>query len=476
VRFDCTHGVDHRRDLKAATTTQTQHIQFMNRRTFILKSSVIATSSALFITGCGNQSDTSVSILKNQYKKQNLVASNTSYGAPYVIPDFVNAWGIATRPAGAGGHFWITAGGTSWQFVGDVRESTDPKLRTLFQDDLKAVTIPGADSLTTNASVGKTTGTLFNGAPLESANFRVSTQTVDVNGQTVQMDGASRFIFVTDSGKVSAWTDRAKDGTTVRRDGPTVEVFDGTSDGMAFFGVAIDPRAWDRLWLADFGISPQIRTLNAQWQLVPTTGFINPFATGEVVNAANAALGRKAKPGDPVPFNVQVVGTRVFVAYCISQSQPAEGNTPADANAFYAAEEDALDAASEKTANYKPNKGKLVEYDLDGKFIRTIEDDMRLNAPWGITIAPQNFGKLSGAILVGNFGGAGLISAFDSTTGRFIDHLRDERDERIAIGGLWALTFGNGASLGDSNALYFAAGPKDEIDGVFGSLRTVDAT
>ena len=36
---------------------------------------------------------------------------------------------------------------------------------------------------------------------------------------------------------------------------------------------------------------------------------------------------------------------------------------------------------------------------------------------------------------------------------------------------LWALQFGNGEGLGDSNALYFAAGPKDEADGVFGSLR-----
>jgi uncharacterized protein (TIGR03118 family) len=445
----------------------------MNRRNFLLKSSVTAASSALILAGCKSDSDVVAPLLKNQYKKQNLVANNASYGAPYVFPDFVDAWGIATRPAGAGGHFWVTAGGKSWQFVGDVKSSSDTKLQTFFQDDLKEVTIPGADSLTNDKSIGKTTGTVFNGAPLEGANFRVNTQAVSVSGQTIQMDGSARFIFVTDSGKVSAWTDRAKDGSTVRHDGPTVEMFDGASEGMAFFGVAIDPRAWDRLWLADFGASPQIRTLNAQWQLVPTVGFVNPFATGDAINAANAALGKKAKPGDPVPFNIQVVGARVFVAYCISQSQPAEGTTPADPNAFYAAEEDALDTAAEKATNYKPNKGKLVEYDLDGKFIRTIEDDMRLNAPWGITVAPQNFGKLSGAILVGNFGGAGLIMAYDNVTGKFIDHLRDDRDERVAIEGLWALTFGNGASLGDSNALYFAAGPKNEVDGVFGSLRYV---
>ncbi len=440
----------------------------MDRRKFLWTGTTLASGVAALVSGCGS-SDADAP--KNQYKQQNLVANNASYGAPYVFADFVNAWGIATRPAGAGGHFWITAGGKSWQFVGDVKASSDAKLQNFFQDDLKEVSISGADSLSTDESIGKTTGTAFNGAALESDLFRVKTQTATVNGSTVEFDGSARFIFVTDSGKVSAWTDRAKDGSIVRRDGPTVEVFDGSAQGMAFFGVAIDPRTWDRLWLADFGATPQIRTLNAQWQLVTTVGFVNPFATGAAIDATNLFLGKAAKPGDPVPFNVQVVGDRVFVAYCISQSQPAEGATPADPNAFYAAEEDALDATAEKAANYKPNKGKLVEYDLNGKFIRTFEDDMRLNAPWGIAIAQQNFGKLSGAVLVGNFGGAGLISAYDNTTGKFIDHLRNERDERVAIEGLWALTFGNGASLGDTNALYFAAGPKDETEGVFGSLR-----
>jgi uncharacterized protein (TIGR03118 family) len=441
----------------------------MNRREFLWTSTALAGATVAFVSGCDSSDDSSA--LKNQYKQQNLVANNTTYGAPYVFPEFVDAWGIATRPAGVGGHFWITAGGKSWQFLGDVKASSDTKLRTFLQDDLKEVTIPGADSLTTDQSAGKTTGTVFNGAPLDSNLFRVKTQTANVDGTSIEFDGSARFIFVTDSGKVSAWTDRAKSGAIVRRDGPTAEVFDGSSDGMAFFGVEIDPRGWDKLWLADFGASPQIRTLNANWEVVPTKGFANPFATGEVIDRANSALSKNAKPGDPVPFNIQVIGNRVFVAYCISQSQPAEGTSPANPNAFYAAEEEALDAAAEKAAGYKPNKGKLVEFDLDGNFIRTIEDDMRLNAPWGVAIAPQNFGKLSGAILVGNFGGAGLIMAYDNATGKFIDHLRNEKDERVAIEGLWALAFGNGASLGDSNALYFAAGPKDEVDGVFGSLR-----
>lgn len=116
-------------------------------------------------------------------------------------------------------------------------------------------------------------------------------------------------------------------------------------------------------------------------------------------------------------------------------------------------------------------KGKLVEFTLAGGQVQIYDDEMCLNAPWGLAIAPANFGKLSGSLLVGNFGGAGRICAFDKSTGKYIDDLRDKADKPVAIAGLWALQFGNGESLGDSNALYFAAGPEDEVDGLFGSLR-----
>src|SRR5256885_10055102 len=84
---------------------------------------------------------------------------------------------------------------------------------------------------------------------------------------------------------------------------------------------------------ADFGDQPQIRTLDAQWQLTPTQGFVNPFASGPA---------GVARPGDPVPFNIQVVNDgsrdRVFVLYAMSQPDPE------DASAFFAGEADAMDA------------------------------------------------------------------------------------------------------------------------------------
>jgi uncharacterized protein (TIGR03118 family) len=428
-------------------------------------------ASTAALTAC-NQSDaptaaTPVLPIANRYGQTNLVASKDSYKALFTESDFVNAWGIAIRPKGAGGHFWVGAGGISWQYVGDVKASSTASLQSLFQDGLKKVTVAGADSRTDTTSLGKITGVVFNGAPLDGPNFPITGQTVGEGANAIGFDGSARFVFATDSGKVSGWTDRSSSGTIVRVDGAAQEKYDGAADGSAFFGVAIKSDTWDTMWLADFGKSPQIVTLNKTWAKVPTVGFANPFASGPAIAGV-----RRVLPGDPAPFNIQALGegaqARVFVAYAISQPDPDAG---APAGSFHAGEEDALDAPAEAASSNRPDKGKLAEFDLSGKLVRTYDDAKRLNAPWGLAIAPSSFGKLSGALLVGNFGGAGRICAFDMANGQYIDDLRGPDDLPVAIAGLWGLQFGNGESLGDSNALYFAAGPEDEKDGLFGSLR-----
>ena len=408
---------------------------------------------------------------RNSFRQTNLAASKASYGAAFTFTDMVDAWGIAIRPAGAGGHFWVTAGGKSYQFVGDVTASATPALRSLFQDGLAEMGVPGADALTSADSIGKTTGTAFNGAPINSNQFRVTQQTAVRGGDEVRFDGSARFAFVTDSGAISGWTDRAADGSTVRVNGPAQLMFSGADQGMSFFGVAFKTDTWDTMWTADFGIDPQIRQFDKNWQLVPTVGFANPFATGELRDAANPGAGYKAKPGEAVPLNIHVLNGRVFVMYCVSQVLRNDAGFIADAGQFFASEEDSLDAAAEEKAGGFPNRGKVVEYTMTGELVRVFDDLGRLNAPWGVAIAPANFGLHSNRLLVGNFGGAGKIAAFNQDTGRFIDFLRNPDGDVIALDGLWALMFGNGASLGDTNALYFAAGTEDEAAGLFGSLR-----
>ena len=408
-----------------------------------------ATAACLpLLHACGGGGDLNgntvvpVQALKNAYRQTNLAATTAAYGAQFTIPAMVDAWGIAIRPAGAGGHFWVLGGGSSWQFVGDVSASSDPKLHTLFQDGLAEVHLPGSDS-----------------------------QTATVGGAVITFDGSARFVFVTDSGHLSAWTDRAQSGSTVRVNGPAQLMYDGAALGMSMFGVAIKTDTWDTLWVADFGVTPQIRQFNKAWQLVPTQGFANPFATGDLLDAANPSQGNAARPGEPVPFNIQVLGSRVFVMYCISKVLRDANGFIVDASKTTPGEEDSLDAASEVKAGGFPNRGKVVEYSLNGSLVMVYDDGGRLNAPWGVALAPADFGLLSNALLVGNFGGAGKVAAFSATTGRFIDFMRNETGQVLGLDGTWALQFGNGASLGDTNALYFAAGTESEAGGLFGSLR-----
>jgi uncharacterized protein (TIGR03118 family) len=159
------------------------------------------------------------------------------------------------------------------------------------------------------------------------------------------------------------------------------------------------------------------------------------------------------------------------VMFCISQVLRDANGFISDASKTQPSAEDSLSAAAESRAGGSPNKGRVAEYSLQGDLVQVFEDAGRLNAPWGVAIAPADFGPLSNSLLVGNFGGAGKVAAFNQTTGRFMDFMRDEAGAPIALDGLWGLVFGNGVSLGDTNALYFAAGSEGEAAGVFGSLR-----
>jgi uncharacterized protein (TIGR03118 family) len=401
-------------------------------------------------------------------RQVNLAANSEAYKARFTMPEMVNAWGVAIRPKGAGGHFWVAAGQASYEFVGDVTASGDQKIRELHQDPLKAVTVPGTDTSTEATSIGKTTGVVFNGADINSDKFVVTNQPAQVDGRTVMVAGSARFIFATDSGRIAAWGERGPDGKVVRVNGPSQEVFNGDSQGMKFFGLAIKQGSFDTLWAADFGEQPQIRQFDKNWKMVPTQGFVNPFATGAPVDPVDPAKGKLAKPGDPAPWNITTVGDRVFVAYAISK---APDEPKAGGPAFDAGEEDSLNKEQEKATGGHPDKGKLAEFTSAGALIRVFDNDGRLNAPWGVAVAPASFGPMGGKVLVGNFGGAGRIAAFDDATGKFVDYLRDEQGAPIGIDGLWNILFGNGESLGDADTLYFAAGPADEKEALFGALR-----
>jgi len=380
----------------------------------------------------------------NTYTITNLVANKPKYKPTlHVDRTMINAWGLSNRPAGAGGHFWVTAKDTSIEYVGDVQTSSDAKLQTLFQDELKIVKLPvgGKDKFAT--------GTVFNDS---KDNFEIAQQ---VEGFEAFVHPA-KFLFASDGGLISAWTEHKKlDGSFVRP-GEAIVVVDASEDGAQFFGLAIS-HDYDRLYAANFGVNPDIQVFNGKFKDDDVT-FDMPFDDNK---------NGKVDPGEYAPFNIQALTTpggdhHVFVAYAKTQACPKAEIKKGTCK------RDELFAGEEDTS--KPGMGRLAEFTEDGKLVAVWDDGGHLSAPWGLSFAPAGFGALSGQLLVSNFGD-GTIAAFDPQTRRFTDVMRNAKGKPVVIDKIWGLMFGNGASLGDSTALYFAAGPNDEKDGIFGSLR-----
>jgi uncharacterized protein (TIGR03118 family) len=119
-----------------------------------------------------------------------------------------------------------------------------------------------------------------------------------------------------------------------------------------------------------------------------------------------------------------------------------------------------------------PGLGFVDQYSTAGTLIRRVASRGALNAPWGLAMAPADFGKASGDLLVGNFGDGRINILEPKKNGSFEvkGQLRGKGDQPITIDGLWGIGFGNGSGSGDTDDLYFAAGPDDEAHGLFGEI------
>ncbi len=378
----------------------------------------------------------------NVYTQKILVANRPGFEAGALIDHhLINPWGIALRPPGAGGHFWISNAGnaSTSTFVGDANGAP------LHQDGLKIVYLDGP-LISYEDGLANVTGQVYNAAsdfPNQPLEFPVSGPASDLSKETAVplgiITGSAKFVFVTTDGTINAW--RASTAASMNTAVIVKDYSDHGRDQIrslprlpAFTGVAMSVKAQadNRLYVADFQNST-IRVLDNRW--VDITERV-PFA-----RPANV-------PGSYSPFNIQCLDGRLYVAYA-----------ELDPNA----EEPATDVPAS-------GAGRLVAYDLDGKIVQEFTDSGSLNSPWGVAIAPKNFGPFGGALLVGNFGD-GTIAAFDLKTGAFRDFLRSDSGQPISLDGLWGLAFGNGVSLGDADSLYFAAGPNGEQDGIFGRVR-----
>jgi uncharacterized protein (TIGR03118 family) len=165
-------------------------------------------------------------------------------------------------------------------------------------------------------------------------------------------------------------------------------------------------------------------------------------------------------PRDYVPFNVQAIGNDIVVTY-------------------------ALHERGRMHETDGPGLGFVDIYSSTGRLLQRLEHGRWLNAPWGVALAPTDFGRFSHDLLIGQFAGggttesSGFIAAYDMATGRLDGLLEDSTGAPIAINGIWAISPGN-ASTGNYNAasapaaeLYFTAGPNGGAGGLVGYLTAV---
>ncbi len=151
------------------------------------------------------------------------------------------------------------------------------------------------------------------------------------------------------------------------------------------------------------------------------------------------------------PFNLKNIGGKLFVTYAM-QKLPDLHDDQAG-----------------------PGNGYIDVFAPDGTLLNRFASQGPLNSPWGMAVAPWNFGPFSRALLVGNFGD-GHINAYNLSTGSLLGHLTKPDGSDLVIDGLWGLDFQPLAAFSwfyqfVPPRLYFTAGINDEADGLFGFVR-----
>jgi len=323
--------------------------------------------------------------------------------------------------------------------AGGTQRTTDPLLVNPWG------IVAGATSPMWVANNHSETSTVYNGAgtklPLAphmppgaaAATFDVtgivnnsSTDFAVTNGVTT---APAAFIFDGEDGRIAGWAQTVDAANAIN-------VYTAT-DGANYKGLAIANNGTGNfLYAADFA-NGKIDEFNAAY-------------AKQTTSATSFAFTDPSLPAGYGPFNIQAITkagtTRLYVAY---------------------AKHDTSDPADEAAG---AGLGVVNVFDTNGGFVkRLVADGGKLNAPWGLTLAPSDFGTLSNALIVGNFGD-GKIHGYDIDSGRYIGELGDSTGAAFAVPGLWGLAFGNDAQNQPHATLFFAAGTNGEVNGRYGRI------
>ena len=230
----------------------------------------------------------------------------------------------------------------------------------------------------------------------------------------------AEFIFATSDGTISGWN-----GGSV-----AVKKIDRSPDA-SYLGIAAANSGSDFfLYVANFAQN-RIDVFDKNWNMVTNKPFVDPDI-----------------PAGYSPFNIEIISdSKLFVMYAKK------------------------DATGKREVG--PGNGYINVFSTGGILLKRFASKGKLNAPWGITVAPAGFWDQSGltqiinVILVGN-NGDGHINAFDEN-GNSLGPI-STNGKAIEIDGLWGITFPPITGLNPYN-LYFAAGPGNGSNGLVGFVK-----
>ncbi len=240
--------------------------------------------------------------------------------------------------------------------------------------------------------------------------------TITENGRSAR----SIFIFATLDGTISGWNPAIGGATGLSH--ATLAV-DRSSAGAVYTGLAIatNQEGQTFLYAADGGPNRRVDMFDGSFNLVKS-------------------FDDRALPKGFTPYGIQALNGNIWVTF---------------------------------TALNKAQGGFVDVFDTEGNLVKHFAVHGPLHSPWGIALAPADFGPMSHAILISNNISRGRINAFNPATGQFLGPLRDAHGKAIEVDNIWALQFGHDAAAnanGAHNQLFFTAGPNSYANGLFGVI------
>ena len=232
------------------------------------------------------------------------------------------------------------------------------------------------------------------------------------NGGFLVEGWTSEFMFATLDGTIQGWSPISPSASIV--------AVNNAATGASYTGLAITNKASGNMIYAANFASGMVEMYDETFHLVKSF--------------RDASL-----PQNAVPFGIQDIQGHVLVAYA--------------------------DAAG------GPN-GVIDVFTEGGIFVKHFAKGSPLNQPWGMALAPSNFGALSNTLLVSNnLNNVGDINGFDTRTGKYVGTVTGSNGKPIFIDQIWGIEFGGGSPLnGQKNQLFWTAGPLNNVDGAFGYI------